>query len=249
MLAIVSLLTVLALSMLVVRVGSIALNMTGLSQEVATFQALSAFSGAGFTTGEAEGVVSTPLRRKIITLLIRLGSLGVVTSVSSLVLSFVDPSTALSSRLIVLLVGAACLVFLSRSAAFNRFITRWIKRALQKSTSLDLRDYAHLLHLREDYQITELTVNEHSWLTRQPLNELQLSKEGVVVLGVVRRDGHYVGAPTDELLLSLNDRLLVYGHREHLQELSGRSSHDQGAHEKAKQHHAQQQAGHAQRGD
>lgn len=249
MLAVVSLLPVLALSLLLVRVGSIALHMTGLSQDIAAFQALSAFSGAGFTTGEAENVVATPLRRKIVALLIRLGSLGVVTSISSLVLSFVNTRTALSSRLLVLLAGVVVLIMLSRSAAFNRFITRWIQRALQKHTTLDLQDYAHLLHLREDYQITELAVTSDSWLASRPLEELQLAAEGIVTLGVVRQDGHYVGAPTATLRLEPGDRILVYGHRQHLQELSQRSASDQQAHRQAKQDHTLQQAEHARQGD
>ena len=40
-----------------------ALKLNGLSAEVATFQAQSAFSGAGFTTSESEAIVSHPLRR------------------------------------------------------------------------------------------------------------------------------------------------------------------------------------------
>lgn len=71
MFAVISLLAILSLSMLVVRIGAIALMMPGLSRDAASFQALSAFSGAGFTTGESELAVSTPERRKIMALLIR----------------------------------------------------------------------------------------------------------------------------------------------------------------------------------
>lgn len=89
MISVVSLLIVLALSMLVIRIGAVAFLMTGLSEEVAQFQALSAFSGAGFTTGEAENIVKHPARRRIASLLIRLGSVGVVSSIATLLLSFV----------------------------------------------------------------------------------------------------------------------------------------------------------------
>lgn len=89
MVAVGSFLLVLALSLIVVRVGAVALMMTGLSEEVAQFQALSAFSGTGFTTTETEGVVSHPARRKTVALLIRFGSAGGVTAISTLMLSLI----------------------------------------------------------------------------------------------------------------------------------------------------------------
>jgi Trk-type K+ transport system membrane component len=61
---ILSVLLIFAISLLIVRIGSIALQMTGLSPNVASFQSVSAFSGAGYTTEEAEQTVSTPGRRK-----------------------------------------------------------------------------------------------------------------------------------------------------------------------------------------
>lgn len=42
------------ISAVVVRVGAVALEMTGLDKDKASFQALSCFSGTGFTTREAE---------------------------------------------------------------------------------------------------------------------------------------------------------------------------------------------------
>lgn len=43
-----------AICLLIVRAGAIALMMTGMSFDKARFQALTAFSGTGFTTREAE---------------------------------------------------------------------------------------------------------------------------------------------------------------------------------------------------
>ena len=48
------------ISFLFVRAASIALMMTGLEKKKARFQALSAFSGTGFTTKEAEAIVNHP---------------------------------------------------------------------------------------------------------------------------------------------------------------------------------------------
>ena len=43
---------VIIVSVLIVRAGAIALRMTGLDEKTASFQALSAFTRAGFTTRE-----------------------------------------------------------------------------------------------------------------------------------------------------------------------------------------------------
>jgi Trk-type K+ transport system membrane component len=80
-----------SISFLIVRAAAIALMLTDLDIRKAKFQALSAFSGTGFTTKESEAVVNHPMRRKIITGLIILGNVGIVTVIvtttSSLVTS------------------------------------------------------------------------------------------------------------------------------------------------------------------
>jgi len=74
MTGILSLFVVLLLSMIVSRVGSVALSLTGLNYEVARFQARSALTSTGFTTVEAEDVVNYP----IVMALMTAGSLGFV---------------------------------------------------------------------------------------------------------------------------------------------------------------------------
>lgn len=59
MFAVLALIVAVPLSLLVIQTGTIAPGRTGLSREVARFQAISAFSGAGFTTDEAEQSLRT----------------------------------------------------------------------------------------------------------------------------------------------------------------------------------------------
>ena len=56
MFAVLSLLTVIMISIVITRIATIALVQTGLARESARFQARSALTGVGFTTGEAERV-------------------------------------------------------------------------------------------------------------------------------------------------------------------------------------------------
>ena len=233
MYALVSLIIIISLSLLIVRIGTVALEMAGLSEEVASFQSLSAFSGAGFTTEEAENVLAYPSRRAIIKTLIRLGSVGLITSISSLVLSFADPTTRLR-RLIILVGVALFLAALSRSEWFNRLLTPVIKRFLRHIGTIELQ--ANLLH--HDYAVADLTVSEGDWLANERLDDLELrSHEGVTVLGIRRDDGTYVGAPSGEHEIKPGDTVIAYAQADRLEELVGRAKGDDAAHEDAKAAH------------
>ncbi|MBW3632780.1 MAG: TrkA C-terminal domain-containing protein [Chloroflexi bacterium] len=238
MFAIVSLLAIISLSMLAVRVGAVALMMTGLSRDVAAFQALSAFSGAGFTTGESELVVATPERRKILALLIRAGNAGAITVVTSLILSFAGSEDEAPVRIVIIVVGLAGLVLLSRSGWFNRLLTPVIQRALSRSTALVLRDYAALLHLREDYRVAEIEVHEGSWLEGRQLHALDLPAEGLLILGIAQPTGEYVGAPPADYVFSRGDTVVVYGREPRLEEIARRAPSDSRAHEEAMAEHS-----------
>lgn len=90
MISIVSLLVVLALSIWVTRIATVALPHTGLFRGSAKFQAPSTVTGVGFTTNGSEKVANHPIRRRILLLLMLLGQAGVVTAVTSLILSFAE---------------------------------------------------------------------------------------------------------------------------------------------------------------
>ena len=235
MTAIVSLLVVLAPSFVIVRIGAIALAMTGLSDEVARFQALSAFSGAGFTTGESENVVNGPARRRIVAWLIRLGSAGLVTAVSTLMLGFVGGEAPTWERLLLLLAGVAVIVLIARSGRLDRLTRPLIERALARTTTLELRDYAGLLHLREGWRVGEVRVEPGTWLADRTLRDLRLRDEGVTVLGIERADGSWQGAPPPGTRLAEHDLLVLYGQSRRLSELAERRRADAGAHAVARQ--------------
>ena len=111
LIAVVSLMVVLSFSLLVTRVATVALVHTGLSREAARFQARSAFTGVGYTTRESETIVDHPVRRRIVMWLMLIGNIGIVTAISSLLLSVfeMERSGGVPPELIALLVWArAC---------------------------------------------------------------------------------------------------------------------------------------------
>ena len=90
MLAVFTLFIIIVLSIIINRVATIALVHTGLPIDSASFQARSALTGAGFTTTESEEVMNHPVRRKIIGWLMLIGNAGIVTIISTLILTFIN---------------------------------------------------------------------------------------------------------------------------------------------------------------
>lgn len=223
MIAVATLIAVVLISLLVTRVATVALTLTGLSLESARFQARSALSGVGFTTSEAESVVNHPVRRRIVMWLMLVGSAGVVTVVGTLFLSFANADAAQrDTRIAVLLGGLVALWAASRSRVVDRSLSRLIARGLDRWTDLDARDYAALLHLADRYAVMELAVEPGEWVADKALGELDLRSEGVLVLAISRPDGEYVAVPRFDTRIEVGDTLIAYGPSDRLCELDRR---------------------------
>src|SRR5881275_478532 len=131
MVALISVLVLVLLSVLITRVATVALSLTGMSRESARFQARSALTGVGFTTSEAEDVVTHPVRRRIVGGLMLVGSAGVVTAVGSLILSFGNThNTQRTERALILVGGLFVLWLVSRSRWVDLHLSRVIGRVL-----------------------------------------------------------------------------------------------------------------------
>lgn len=223
MTAALSLLVIIAISMLVTKVATVALVHTGMAREAARFQARSALTGVGFSTKESELVVRHPVRRRVIMWLMLFGNVGVVSAVSSLVLSFAgDHTTSPIGRLAALLIGVGALAALAWSPPVDRALSRIIGIALRRWTRLDTRDYASLLHLAGDYSVKELEVEEGDWVVDRQLGALRLADEGIVVLGIQRSTGAWVGTPRRETCVRAGDVLVLYGRERALAQLDRR---------------------------
>lgn len=235
MASVITVIVVVIMSLLVVRVATVALVLTGLSKDLARFQARSAFTGAGFTTTESEQVMRHPVRRRIIMLLMLLGNAGLVTAATSLIISFTNLdqekgglTSSIWFRLLVL-AGAITLLWLAAySKWLDRQLTRLIALALARWTNLEVRDYAALFHLTGDYAVIELQVQPGDWLADKNLAKLNLNEEGVLVLGIERQDGDYVGAPRGKTSIRPYDTLLLYGRQKVLDDLDERRGGPEG---------------------
>lgn len=239
-LIIVALIIALMLSLIITRVATLALMLTGLSRETARFQARSAFTGVGFTTSEAESVTNHPVRRHIVMTLMLLGNVGIATVIASIVIAFVeimrsDGGMDWMIGLVSLAIGLTLLWYVSTSPLVERRLNMVIGRALKRFTNLDVRDYVSLLKLADGYTVSELHVDADDWVAEKTLVELGLASEGVLVLGIRRSDGHYVGSPSGTTRIVAGDALVIYGPLDRLQELDTRcyGSPGDAAHEEA----------------
>lgn len=225
MIAAVTLFFIITLSALITRVAAIALAHTGLSTQSARFQARSAYTGAGYTTSESEKIMNHPVRRKIIFTLMLVGNAGIVTAMSSLILTFVLPDTLTTKLygLLIVLVGLAFLWWAIKSDWVDKWLSKVINKMLKKYTDIDVQDYAAVLHLHDSYHISELRVEEDSWLANKTLVELELRKEGITVLGIDRQGEDYLGSPSGNSKILPDDVITLYGKAEVFESLYKRS--------------------------
>ncbi|MFA4944773.1 MAG: TrkA C-terminal domain-containing protein [Lentisphaeria bacterium] len=246
MIAIFSLLIVVTLSLLVTRIAAAALMLTGISQEMARFQARSAYSGVGFTTSESEAIVNHPVRRRIVMLLMLLGNLGVATVVATIVASVLK--TASTERwwwnLALLAAGLLALWGLAASPWVEGRLNRLILSGLRRWTRLEVKDYVAILQLQKGYAVSELKVEAGDWLAEKSLREAALTAEGVLVLGIARGNGDYLGAPHGDHQIQAGATLILYALVDRLPELDQRPAGAAGdqAHQEAMRRHRQEMA-------
>jgi hypothetical protein len=204
-------LLVIFISFLIVSAGAVALVITGMEEKQARFQALSAFSGTGFTTRAAESVVNHPRRRRIVSWLIILGNAGVVTvivtSTSSLVTS---KSHHLPFIPLILIVG---ILLIYRVGTNKGFIRRWedfVRDRFVKTEVFEEADVEDLLHSDEGYGLLRVAVEKDSPLLGKPFSQFADGEKGISVLGI-ERGKKWIPVPGPEELASENDRLIIYG--------------------------------------
>jgi len=221
----ISLIVIFTLSLLITKIASEALMHTGLSREVARFQARSAFTGVGFTTREAENIVNHPVRRRIVMSLMLIGNVGIISAIASLMLTFVNRGEGELSdiwRVIIIVASMVMLWIISRSKFLEKFAVKIIKKALAAFTDLNIKDYVELLNLTGEYEITVLNVREGDWMENKKLKDLELRKEGVNLIAIRRNDGKFVGSPKGDTEIKSNDNLIIYGREKVLKNLEKR---------------------------
>jgi len=194
-----------------------ALIATGVPPDIAAFQARSAFSGAGFTTTEAENVVNHATRRRIISTTMFAGSLGTPTLVVTVMIGLMAPGPGSTMERSLVAISGIAAVFL---AILNRPVRRWLVTIGQRYATRRLipalsEEPVVLLELGEGFEVEEFRLADDPEETVRGLRGLDQALIGVKVLGI-RRGARFHGEQPVDISLSEGDVLVVYGHRDRL---------------------------------
>jgi len=201
----------LIIALVIVKVGAIALRMTGLDRRRATFQAVSAFTGTGFTTREAESVVEDDRRRRIVVVLMVLGNAGFVGVLATLIAGAVAAKPESISLDYGVLVGGIAIVLLVASRrGLMRRLNNWIERRLARTSMFEQRPMEEILNLGQGYGVADVRITEESLIGGKTLAEAGLTKRDILVLAIARGRRTLPSPKAAEEILP-GDRLICYG--------------------------------------
>lgn len=184
--------------------GSLAFEVTGLSRSQARFQALSALTGTGFTTAEAEQVVSHPRCRSILAWLIFIGNTGIAAFIILLISyarSGIKPVSALFITIMLALV-----LFIVLLIAFRVFdkLSNWLVALLRRGKPAIVAE--GIVYQAGGYGLSRVRVTAIGL----SLGDIPLAKRGVTILAI-ERGGLTLPSPKPADSLQEGDFLLCYG--------------------------------------
>lgn len=204
------------LSLIMTRIASGALVATGLSPEVARFQARSAFTGVGFTTDESGMIVRHPQRRRIVFHLMILGNLGTATVLASLILGLLAPGPLQENvRFLVILGGLLVLLGVLRLGPVDRAFTslglragpRWLRKDLEGAPS-------ELAEVHGDHVVSEVTIAAAPGAPTER-RRLDVPPGSALVLGVIESHGGFrdVWAPNGAATYAPGETVVLFARR------------------------------------
>ncbi len=220
-------LATLLVSVIAVRIGAVAFNLTGLEWKVAKFQALSCFTGTGFTTRESELILASPRRRRIATYLIVIGHAGFVAMIAtfansirpSLVLtrldlpflrSFVPPQLLPLINLLIIAGAVYALVRFVPHTAAARKLTVLAKKKLVGKKLVPPEKFEEIFVAPGGFGVSRVDIEASSPVHGKTLAEADLRKHGITIL-VIERGMTTIANPPSDTRIRAGDTLLCFG--------------------------------------
>jgi len=222
---------VVVIAYFVVKIGAAAFELTGLSPEQANFQSVSAFTGTGFTTREAELVAAHKERRKIASVLMILGSAGFVTLIATLVSTIntsasVEPIIPALKKIVpgfliqyanlgIVLILLFLVYKIFHSSKFFGLLMGKIQEQMLDKKLLQRARFEELLLNARGYGISQIELTTKNPLTGKTLSESKLRSNDILVLSVERGQENIIN-PVATTKLKLHDTLVCFGKLENI---------------------------------
>ena len=216
---------VLIVSFVIVRIGAIAFQLTGIEWSLAKFQALSCFTATGFTTKEAELITSDLRRRRIATVLIVLGHAGFVTMVATFANTLRPRATKLSIPFVpayvppwlqpwinlIVIVAAIYITYkVFSNTTFARRLTNVLRNRIIKKEIIKSVSCEELAVATGGYGVSRIKIREDNPILGKALSESELRKDDITVLAIVRAERTMPNPVADTKILS-GDELICFG--------------------------------------
>ncbi len=214
MVAALTVVIILAMSVIVVRVASVVLRRTGLPVHVARFQSISALTATGFTTGESEMITNYPVRRRVIAALMIIGNLGIVSLGATFVVTLVQTGTDTGAVALQVLWFAAALIAVWFFLGIKAVDARMCEAAgLIISRKIDPRKqgYVRTAQIADGVSVAEHTVKHGDG----PLEALLPPSEEITVAAIRKPDGVIVFRPSGTDTTERDDTLVILARDAH----------------------------------
>jgi amino acid transporter len=203
--------------------GSIALEATGMERSRARFQAMSALTGTGFTTREAENIVGHPRRRLIVGWMMFLGSVGIILFLLILLVIIVvgiKPAKPTSAVTLVLsALPAVALMVLYWIGVLDKLATsivNWLKRTAYFKPELSNTE---IIYHAGEYSLARLTIGKAAPEVGCKISDTSLAKSNIKVLAIERGDKVFF-YPEAKEVVQAGDHLIYYGRTEEINKIT-----------------------------
>ncbi|MFC1604610.1 cation:proton antiporter regulatory subunit [Planctomycetota bacterium] len=215
-------------SFVIVRIGAIAFQLTGLEWSLAKFQSLSCFTGTGFTTQEAELITTDKKRRQIASVLMVLGNAGLVVMIATfansltpqqilhrplieLILPVSVPSYLLPwINLLVIILVVLVIFKVFRNPKFSRALTNFLRKRVIKKELFTVASFEELLLATGGYGVSKIDICAGSPVLDKTLSESQLRRHDITVLAITRAERTMPNPSADTKIL-MGDQLICFG--------------------------------------
>ena len=210
--------------LLMLWIGSIALESTGLERAKARFQALSALTGTGFTTSQSELIVEDAGRRKIISWLILLGNTGIMAFILLVILYTRAGLTMPSIIAITIVLTAILMIYLSlRLGLVDYLTTLFVKTAGKKKAPALGFSVESILYQAGEYAIAIIAVGEKAGLAGLNVKDIS-SERKIIKVMIIEKDTRVILNPDGSEKLNKGDRFTCYGHISHIDDICRQSA-------------------------